>query len=99
MSLAGTIADKAFDYVVENPQQAFRMGQSAVGMLANTDDEPSPFRPYIVGGVVGLVVGFALAAWMSSSASMRRNDENELLRSFRNEENVRGHRPAALRPR
>lgn len=99
MSLAGTIADKAFDYVVENPQQAFRMGRSAVGLLANTDEEPSPFRPYLVGGAVGLVIGFALAAWMSSSAPKRRNDENELLRSFRNQASVRGHRPAALRPR
>lgn len=98
MSFAGTIADKAVDYAIENPQQVLSVGKTAIGMLANTDEEPSPFRPYLVGGAVGLVIGFALAAWMSSSAPMRRNDDDELLRSLWNQASVRGHRPAALRP-
>lgn len=99
MSLAGTIADKALDYAIENPQTVVSFGRTAVGALSEASSEESPLRPYLVGAGLGFMVGFMVAAWMCSPAKITRNKNDELLRSIRNQAPVRRHRPAALRTR
>ena len=74
MSLGETLADKALDYAVENPQQVMDLGKTAVGFLANTAEKESPFRPYLIGAGVGLVLGLALAIWLQPRPPSKREE-------------------------
>ena len=99
---ASRVAERAADYVVENPHQAIAMGKAALGAIgADVEMVPghdSPARPYMVGFGVGVMLGFVLAAWMCSSGPSKRNQEDELLRPERHPAQVHRDGPAPLRP-
>lgn len=98
--IGSRVAERAVDYVIENPHQAIAMGKAALGALGAEGElvpQESPARPYMVGFVAGAVVGFMLAAWMCSSGP-RKRQEDELLRSKRHQAHLHRDGPAPLRP-
>lgn len=100
-SIGSRFAERAVDYVIENPHQAIAMGKAALGALGAEGElvpQESPARPYMVGFVAGAVIGFVLAAWMCSSGPSKRNKEDELLRPERHPAQVHRDGPAPLRP-
>ncbi len=100
-SIGSRFAERAVDYVIENPHQAIAMGKAALGALGAEGElvpQESPARPYMVGFVAGAVVGFMLAAWMCSSGPSKRNQEDELLRPERHQAHLHRDGPAPLRP-
>lgn len=99
--IGSRVAERAVDYVIENPHQAIAMGKAALGALGSEGElvpQESPARPYMVGFVAGTVIGFVLAAWMCSSGPSKRREEDELLRSKRHPAQVHRDGPAPLRP-
>lgn len=99
-SIGSRFAERAVDYVIENPHQAIAMGKAALGALGAEGElvpQESPARPYMVGFGVGVMLGFVLAAWMCSSGPSKRQ-EDELLRSKRHQAHLHRDGPAPLRP-